>query len=303
MDIKSQHYGSQECFVYIGTYTGGSSEGIYICKLDMSSGQLQQTGIASEVENPSYLTIDAERNRLFAVNELSEFNGLPGGGLSAFAIDPSSGDLTLINQQPSYGGAPCYLSTDESGQYLLVANYMGGTISVTPIGEDGSLEQAADVIAHFGSSLIPDRQEGPHPHAILLDPTSAYAFVPDLGLDKVMQYRFDCNSGRLTPNKQPWTAVEPGSGPRHMVFHPNGRHAYVINELNSTITAYVYDLQLGVLEPHQTLSTIPKGYSGLNIAADLHLTPDGSLLFGSNRGHDSIAGYEINQENGHGSQQ
>ena len=284
--------------VYIGTYTQGDSKGIYVCRLDMSSGELRPGGIAGQVDNPSYLAIDDGRDRLYAVNELMEFNGRAGGGVSSFAIDAASGQLSLINQQPSGGGAPCYLTLDKDGRYLLAANYMGGNVAVIPVSPDGVLEEPSDIVAHSGSSLHPKRQAGPHPHSIVLDPAGDYVFVPDLGLDKVMRYQLNRGTGRLEANQPPWTEVEAGSGPRHLVFHPNGEHAYLINELNSTITALAYDAASGGLEVIQTMSTLPAGYSGANIAADLHLTPDGRFLFGSNRGHDSIAVFAVDQKGG-----
>lgn len=295
---KNQNLKPDDYFVYVGTYTDGGSEGIYICRLDTSTGELRQIGIARNVCNPSYLVIDGERHRLYAVNEVSNFDGRPGGAVSAFAIQPSSGELLLINQISSHGGAPCYLSLDLSGRYLLVANYTGGNTAVIPVGEDGVLGEPTDTIAHSGSSLHPQRQAGPHPHSIVLDPAGQHVFVPDLGLDKVMQYRFDRKNGRLYANQRPWVGVKAGSGPRHIVFHPNGGTAYVINELSSTITAYEYDSTKGTLKHRQTVTTLPEGYSGTNIAADLHLTPNGKLLLGSNRGHDSIALYAVNQEDG-----
>jgi 6-phosphogluconolactonase len=180
----------------------------------------------------------------------------------------------------------------------LVANYGGGNISVIPVGDDGSLRAARVTIAHTGNSLHPQRQEGPHPHSIVLDPANNYVFVPDLGLDKVMQYRFDRANGQLSANQPPYSETIPGSGPRHLVFHPSGTKAYVINELDSTVTAYAYDSERGWFERLQTISTLPGDYSGSNLAADLHLTPDGNFLFGSNRGHDSIACYKVDQTTG-----
>lgn len=293
MNASTQDPNSSPLIVYVGTYTGGDSKGIYVCRLDKSSGELLEVGIAAETENPSYLAIDAKRNRLFAVNEVTEFDGQPGGAVSAFDIQPATGGLSFINQRYSRGGAPCYLTLDHTGRYLLVANYMGGNVTVIPIGENGVLKEPTDTIAHAGSSLHPKRQEGPHPHSIVLDSANKYALVPDLGLDKVVQYRFDRLSGRLFANRRPWVQVSPGSGPRHLIFHPNGRNAYVINELKSTISAYEYDRDRGALKHYQTVSTIPEGFSGKNIAADLHVTPNGKFLLGSNRGHDSIAFYAV----------
>lgn len=283
---------------YVGTYTGDGSEGIYTCQLDMSSGELQKMAVARDVQNPSYLAIDAQRDRLYAVNELTKFGGQPGGSVSAFAIQGSSGELSLINQRYSHGGAPCYLTLGRDGRYLFTVNYLAGNAVVFPINEHGALEEPTDIISHAGSSLHPQRQDGPHPHSIVLDSTNNYAFVPDLGVDKVMQYRFDPENGRLRANEKPWVAAKPGSGPRHMVFHPNMRLAYVVNELSSTLTAYVYDATRGTLAPLQTISTIPEGQGGLNIAADLHLSPNARFLFCSNRGHDSIASYAVDQATG-----
>ncbi len=298
MSKDNQKLENQNHLVYVGTYTEGDSEGIYICQLDLTTGELRPVNVARNVDNPSYLAIDAKRHRLYAVNELMEFGDRPGGGVSAFAIQPSSGELSLINQHDSYGGAPCYLAIDRTGRYLFAVNYMGGNIAVISIDEDGFLGEPAETMTHLGSSLHPKRQAGPHPHSIVLDAANNYAFVPDLGLDKVMQYRFDHENGRLYANQQPWTEVKAGSGPRHMIFHSNGTRAYVINELSSTITSYTYDPAAGTLEPDQTISTVPEGYSGTNIAADLHFTPNGEFLYGSNRGHDSIAIYAIDQETG-----
>ncbi|MDX1614559.1 MAG: lactonase family protein [Candidatus Promineifilaceae bacterium] len=285
-------------FVYVGTYTDGDSQGIYVCQLDAATGELTQTGVAGGVDNPSYLAIDAERRRLFAVNELVSSGQHAGGRVSAFAIDPVSGRLALLNQQASGGGAPCYLTVARSGRYILVANYVGGTVAVLPVATDGSLGEATAVVVHSGSGPHPQRQEGPHPHAIVLDPADNYALVPDLGLDKVMQYRLDQATGKLRANREPWVAAEPGSGPRHLVFHPTLETAYVINELSSTVTVYRYDVQRGALDPAQTLATLPEDFTGANIAADLHLAPGGRFLYGSNRGHDSIVRYAVDPVTG-----
>jgi len=293
-----QHADRDGYLVYAGTYTDGDSQGIYLFGLDMPTGALRPMGLAAKANNPSFLAIDEQRSRLYSVNELMTFDGRPGGAVSAFAMDPASGGLSLISQRHSQGGAPCYLAPDANGRYLLVANYKGGNIVVFPIGGDGVLDKPSEVVTHSGSGQHPQPQTSAHPHSIVLDPAGNYVFVPDLGLDRVMQYRFDSNAGRLQPNQPAWTEAQAGSGPRHLVFHPNGLNAYVINELNSTITVFAYDASRGQLKPIQTAPTIPDGYSGPNTAADLHLTPDGRLLLGSNRGHDSIACYAIEAGSG-----
>ena len=298
MNDLSQGQKEEICLLYAGTYSRGNSRGIYHFRFNMANGELQPLGVAGEADNPSYLAIDVKKGRLYAVNEVAEFAGRPGGGVCAFAIEPSTGDLSFISQTHNHGAGPCYLSLDHSGRYLLVANYSGGNVTVILVSDDGVLNEPIDTIAHTGSRLHPKRQKRPHPHSIVLDPANKYAFVPDLGLDRVLQYRFDRVTGRLVANRRPWVEVEAGSGPRHLVFHPEGRFAYVINELSSTITAYVYDPNQGNLELLQSISTLPDDYFGSNLAADLHVTPSGKFLLGSNRSHDSIAFYAIDPNSG-----
>jgi 6-phosphogluconolactonase len=297
MNGQYQELGGER-LVYVGTYTGEGSEGIHVCRLDLSTGELRHSGVPTKIDNPSYLAIDSEGRRLYAVSEYMDSGELPGGGVSAFAVQPSSGALSLINQKPSHGRAPCYLTLDHSGRYLFVVNYVGGRVAMFPIGEDGALGEPTDIVTHVGSGPHPERQDGPHPHSIVLDSENNYAFVPDLGLDKVLQYRIERAAGRLLPNRPPWVEAEPGSGPRHMVFHHGMSVAYVINELSSTVSAYTYDSGQGRLEPFQTTPTVPEGYSAPNLAADLHLAPNGRVLYGTNRGHDSLAFYSVDQETG-----
>lgn len=285
--------------VYIGTYTRGDSAGIYRCQLDIMTGALSQLAVAANVHNPSYLAVDTARGRLFAVNELLEFEGQAGGSVSAFKLDLSSGELTLVNQVASHGGAPCYLAVDPTGRFAFVANYVGGSVAVLRIEDDGALGHAASIVCHTGSSKHPERQTAAHPHSVVLAPTNEAVFVPDLGLDKVMQYRLFHETGQLVKNEIPWAAANRGSGPRHLAFSPSGRHAYVVGELDSTITAYAYDPDGHFLRASQTVSMLADDYTGANLAADIHLTPDGRFLYASSRGHDSIASYSIDQATGH----
>lgn len=283
--------------VYIGTYTFGDSEGIYAYRLS-DAGELHPLGLSAETVNPSFLAVAPTRQYLYAVNEVGSFEGTPGGALSAFAIDPESGSLSYINHQSTHGGAPCYVAVDNASRWALVANYSGGNVASFPIQEDGSLGQAACVVQHEGSSVNPQRQQAPHAHAIVLSPDGRFAFAPDLGIDKVMIYRLDSDTGQLTPNSQPYMETAPGAGPRHFAFHPSERFAYVINELNSTITAYAYDKNQGTLEETQTLSTLPEDFEGNNSCADIRISPDGRFLYGSNRGRNSIAMYRIDADHG-----
>lgn len=288
----------RELLVYVGTYTNGKSEGIYIYSMNLASGELKHLSTAKGIVNPSFLAIDRRNHFLYAVNEVTEFAGKPGGAVSAFSIDPKSGDLRFLNQQPSLGSAPCYVSVIESGKFVLVANYGGGNVSVLPVQRDGKLGVATDLAQHHGTGANPERQEAPHAHSIVLDRANQYAFAADLGIDKIMSYRFDARAGKLKPNTPPYFQAEAGAGPRHLIFHPDGKHAYVINELDSTLTAFSYDGTQGILKKVQTVSTLPLGFAGANTCADVHLSPSGRFLYGSNRGHDSLVAFEIEKSTG-----
>ena len=282
---------NNEIAVYFGTYTGPKSKGIYRSLLDLASGKLSAPTLAAEIEQPSFLALHPNRRFLYAVNETGE--GRRGTGqVTAFAIG-ADGKLTQLNQQPSRGSAPCHLVVDRTGKTLLLANYGGGSVAAFPIGPDGRLGESSAFVQHAGSSTNPQRQKAPHAHSINLDAANRFAVAADLGLDKVLVYRFDASKGTLSPNEPPSTSVKAGSGPRHFAFHPNGRNAYVINEIASTVTAFQYDAAQGVLKEVQTLSTLPKGYTGDTSTAEVQVHPSGKFLYGSNRGHDSIAVFAI----------
>ncbi len=289
---------AQDYFVYIGTYTHGESEGIYVYRLDGASGELEYSSKIIGVENPSFLEIHPSGRYLYTVNELNEFEGKSSGAVTAFYIHKETGELSFLNQRASGGGAPCHLSADATGKSLLVANYGGGSVSAFPIGSDGRLGEASDFVQHQGSSVNLQRQREPHAHAIMIDAGNRYAFAPDLGLDRILIYELDSENGKLVPNSQPWVRVHPGAGPRHFDFHPNGKHAYVINELDSTFTAFRYDADIGTLTEIQTLSTLPDDFEGTSHCADVHVHPSGRFLYGSNRGHDSIAICTIDEGTG-----
>lgn len=284
--------------VYFGTYTGRGSKGIYVGRLNRDTGALTVEGLAGEVENPSFVAVHPSRKFLYAAGEIGRFAGRPSGAVSAFAIDPATGKLQLLNQQPSGGGGPCHLSVDAAGQNVLVANYGGGSVAVLPIGADGRLSAPSCEIQHRGSGPDKRRQEGPHAHSINLDAANRFAFAADLGLDKLMVYRFDGKEGRLTPNEPPFASSAPGAGPRHFDFHPTGKFAYLINEMASTVTAFTYDAQAGKLQAFQTVGTLPQDFQGNNTTADIHVHPSGKFLYGSNRGHDSIAVFSLDPSSG-----
>ena len=295
--------------VFIGTYTEpilfgtgkifqGKGDGIYVYRFDESSGSMELCNIEPVGPNPSYLTFDLWHRFLYTVNELKEFEGTPGGAVSAFSVDPSNGKLTLLNRQSSHGTDPCQLIVDKTGKFVLVANFGSGSVSVFPIQRDGSLGDPTDVVQHRGSSADPIRQTGPHAHSITMDAAGLFAFVPDLGLDKVMVYKFDATRGKLEPNSEPWVEIPPGSGPRQLVIHPRGKFAYLINELSSTVMAFQYEEEQGILRKIQTISTLPGDFKGASACGELQITPSGKHLYASNRGHDSIVSYAINQTDG-----
>ena len=284
--------------VYVGTYTSGKSEGIYLCSLNLTSGELQHVATTKGVKDPSFVAVAPSQRYLYAVNELEEFAGKKSGAVSAFAIDQHTGDLSFLNQQPSLGGAPCYLDVDRSGRFVLVANYAGGNVAVLPIRSDGKLGEATDLKQDHGSSINTERQDAPHAHCVVLDPAQRFAYSCDLGTDKIMIYRFDKRRGRLNPNHKPWVQAKPGAGPRHLTFHPDGKYAYVVNELHATITAFAHNRDSGKLVELQTIATLPADFTAANTSADIHLSPDGRFVYASNRGHDSIATFEVNSGNG-----
>jgi 6-phosphogluconolactonase len=297
-------------FVYVGTYSGpilfgtgqvvqGKGKGIYLFRFDAAKGALEPVSIKDGVRNASYLAFDPARKFLYCVNEFKEYEGKASGAVSAFRIDPETGELTYLNSKASHGTDPCHLIVDKTSKNVLVANFASGSVCVLPIADDGSLKEASCVIQHEGSSVDPKRQAGPHAHAVELSADNCFAFVPELGGDKVMIYELDAASGTLTPNKnQPSIQTAPGAGPRQLAMHPNGRFAFLINELNSTMTSYRYDAAKGTLTELQTLSTLPADFKGHSSCAEVQIHPSGKFLYGSNRGHDSIVIYAVDPDTG-----
>ena len=287
-----------ETLAYFGTYTGAKSEGIYVTRFDSTTGQLSAPELAAETRNPTFLAVAPGGNFLYAVSEVDEADGKPSGAVSAYKLGTTTGKLTLLNQQPSGGSGPCHVSVDTMGKCLLVANYGSGSIAALPIHADGSLGEATTVLQHAGSGANPQRQAGPHAHFILPSPDNRFALDCDLGLDKIFINHLDANTGKLTANEPPFATVVPGSGPRHLVFSPDGKFVYVINEMGGTITVFSYADTNAAMTEVQTISTLPKGFSGKNTAAEIVMHPSGKFIFGSNRGHDSIAVFAVNRQTG-----
>lgn len=273
--------------VYIGTYTSGKSKGIYAYRFDLASAKLEPLGLAAETSNPPFLAIHPSRKYLYAA--------ITEGFVAAYAIDLASGKLKELNRVGSKGVGPCYVRVDHSGRGVLVANFGSGTVAALPVRSDGSVGEATAAIQHKGSGPHPQRQASPHAHSINLSPDNRFAIAADLGIDQLLIYRFDPANGTLVANDPPFAKVNRGAGPRHFAFHPSGRYAYVINEIDSTVTAFTYDRKSGVLKDFQTASTLPADYKGGNSTAEVQVHPSGRFLYGSNRGHDSIAVFTIDK--------
>ena len=297
---KKTDKGNSRMLVFIGTYTGekSKSKGIYTLELDTSNGELKQVNTPAESENPSFLAIHPNKKYLYAVNELEKFQGKENNGaVSAFEIDAATGSLKLLNQLETRGALPCHLVVDKSGKAVLVANYMGGSVAAYPVLSDGKLGKLSSYYQHQGSSIKP-RQTAPHAHSINIDVNNKIAAVADLGMDAVLLYKFDAEKAWLSDHEPKSVKVKAGAGPRHFAFHPNGKFAYVINEMNCTITAFAYDGKKGALSELETVSTLPKGQEfedGFS-TAEVQVTPSGKFLYGSNRGHNTIVAFKIGDD-------
>ena len=289
---------SNSQYLYVGTYTrlaphleAANGLGIHLYALDLDTGALSCNSVPQVIENPSYLCIDNTGSRLFAVSEIEQHED---GGISAYAIDPNSGELTYINSQQANGSAACYVSINATGSTALLANYGTGNICAYPVAADGELSAASAIHQHSGSGPNLDRQEAAHAHSIVLSPDNKFAFAADLGSDQLISYQLHSITGQLLPLVS--LQLQSGSGPRHIVFHPNGKFAFLISELISQVTLLSYDATNGELAVLQTIGTVPDDFSGINYPGDLHLSPDGKFLYGSNRGHDSIVIYAFDQQ-------
>lgn len=299
LNLFTSPLSAQQYRTYFGTYSTGDSKskGIYTATFDSESGKFSDPVLAAPSVNPSFLAIDAKRGFVFAVNEISEGAGRANATVSAFRMRPD-GTLQFINSQPSHGGAPCHCNIDATGKFLLIANYVGGNLAVYPIAADGSLEAATSIVNHEGSSIDRSRQQGPHAHSINLSSDNRFAYAADLGTDKIMIYRFDENAGTLQAASPDFAAVTPGAGPRHFSLHPSGKYAYTNHELTALVTGFNRDVQTGGLTAIATVSTLPQDAQVRKSTAECLVHPNGQFLYVSNRGHDSIACYEIDQASG-----
>jgi 6-phosphogluconolactonase len=266
--------------------------------MDRRSGKLVRVGSVDAGANPSFLAIHPNGRVLYAVNELEKYDAKASGAVSAFAIAKDTGALTKRNEQPSEGAAPCYVSVDRSGRVVLVANYVGGNVVLLPIRADGSLAPVAHVEQHKGRGPNAERQEAPHAHCIVADPSNRFVLAADLGVDRVFVYRLDLDGKSLRHVEGGDAVMRAGAGPRHIAFHPTLPLVFVTNELDSTVATLRFDAERGALSPLNVLSTVPTGWTGTNYPADIHVAPSGRTLYVSNRGHNSIAVFSVAESTG-----
>jgi 6-phosphogluconolactonase len=286
--IASAAYAA-DFIVFAGTYTRNGSKGIYSFRFQPTNGKLTPLGVAAETPSPSFLIESANHRFLYAVNESRD------NTVSAFEIDAKTGKLTFLNKVPSGGDGPCHLALDKTGKWLGVANYGSGHMALMPVGADGKLAEAVKIERNEASNATP-RQKGPHAHEVVFSPDNKFLLYADLGADKIFVYKFDAAKGTLTANEPAFGKVPAGAGVRHFAFHPNGKIVYAINEIGSTITAFHYDPAKGTLDDFQTLSTLPEGFKGNSSTAEIQVNKAGTVVYGSNRGHDSIAVFNVDPQ-------
>jgi 6-phosphogluconolactonase len=288
---------ASEWLMYVGTYTNKQSKGIYGYRWN-ATGKATPLGLVAETASPSFLAVDRSQRFVYAANELSKYEGKAAGSISAFAIDPASGQLKLLNTVSSKGTLPCYVSLDETGKWLFAANYESGSLAMFPVHDDGSLGESTVFIQHAGSSADRKRQEGPHAHSAYVAPGNHFVLAADLGLDHVMVYRLDAAKGTLTPNNPPFATLAAGSGPRHMAFGKDANFVYVLSEMAATVTAFRYNSSAGTLTQTQSISMLPDDYKGTKSGAEIFVHPNGKFLYASNREHNSIAIFRIDPSSG-----
>ncbi len=296
--MTTQPHASAQDLLYVGTYSDRGSQGIYVLEFDRKTGKLSERQTLEDKDSPSFLTIHPNGKYLYAVYREGKDANDQHGTVTAFAIDPKDGRLSKLNERSSEGAGPCHVSVDPQGQLVYVSNYGEGNLAVYPIGTDGKLGEASDVVQHSGGSVNPDRQQEPHMHSIIPSESGDLIYASDLGIDKIMLYQPDRSSSKLSAATPPFATSTPGAGPRHFALHPSGKFAFSIEELSSTTAAYAVQ-ESGSLKPVDRATTLPKGASADgNSTADIHVSPDGKFVYASNRGHDSIVIYAVDTNSG-----
>lgn len=291
--VSPQMAAADELLVYVSAFAKGEQGGIHAFKLNTESGQLKQVERTGDMEHPFFIALSPDRKFLYSIHAPGQFGGKDPEQVAAYALDGTSGKMKLLNRQSARGTAACYLDVDATGKTVLVANYSSGSVAALPVQADGSLGEAASFVQHVGSSVDPARQKEPHAHCFVVSPDNRFAYAADLGLDQVLAYKLDPSTAKLAPAPQPFVKTIAGAGPRHLTFHPNKKHMYVINELKNSVSMFDYDAASGGLAARETISTLPADFKGVSHCADLKITPNGRFLYGTNRGHDSLASYRI----------
>ncbi|RIX53644.1 lactonase family protein [Paenibacillus nanensis] len=286
----------QSLFVITGSYAEEADKGLRLFRFHEENGQMTEIAHYAGLKNPTFVNVDSERRLLYAIAEGINSEGGKIGEAAAFRIDESEGKLVLLNQRATVQGTTCHIQRDQNNRFLTVTSYHGGMIGLLQIEEDGSIGELLDVHQHAGGSVDPERQDRPHPHSSFYSPDGRYLLVQDLGLDEIIVYKLNADTGKLSRHGA--TKLHGGAGPRHLTFHPNGKWVYVINELDSTVTGLAFDAETGSLQPFQTISTLPLDFEGENGCAEIAISADGRYVYGSNRGHDSIVVYAVNAESG-----
>ena len=286
----------QPLIVFVSAFAPGDEGAIHAYQLNLDTGQMQQVHRMADAEHPFFLALSPDNRFLYSIHAPGTFGGKDHEQVAAYEVVGRTGKLKLLNRQSALGSAACYLDVDATGKTVVLANYLTGSVASFPVREDGSIGEASSFIQHEGSGVDRTRQEGPHAHCSVISPDNRFVLVADLGLDQVLTYRLEPTGAKLAPNRQPFVRTPPGAGPRHLTFHPNGRYVYVINELDSTITRFDYDAGPGTMIERQTISTLPEDYGDKSYCADVKITPNGRFLYGTNRGHDSIARYRIGDD-------
>ncbi|MEM7530589.1 MAG: lactonase family protein [Chloroflexota bacterium] len=287
---------SHQLQVFISTYTEGKAGAVHAYQLDVASGQLTLQAHTDHPEKPFFLVLSPDRTILYVAHGSEQADEGRNGYVSAYKIVDDTGQLTFINRQSTQGTTVCYVDVDPSGRTLVAANYRSGSVISFPLGADGAVGKAVSFIQHEGSSINPERQQEAHAHCITITPDGTHAYAADLGMDKLMSYQLDPATAQLSPSTQPYATAKAGSGPRHFVIHPNERHAYTVNELDNSVSMYEYDRSQRSLLEQQWISTVPDTFEGVSHCADIQITPNGRFLYASNRGHDSIAIFEVGDE-------
>lgn len=283
--------------VFVSAFAGGDEGAIHAYRLNLKTGELKLTHRTTDAEHPFFTALSPDGKYLYAIHA-EQFGGTENEEVAAYAIEGGAGRLKLLNRRSARGTASCYLDVDATGKTVLVANYSTGSVAALPVNKDGSLGEAASFIQHEGSSVDPKRQKGPYAHSIVVSPDNRVAYAADLGIDKIQIYRLDPKTAKLAPNTPPFIQTPPGAGPRHLTFHPKGKHLYAINELKNSVTRFDRDAKTGALAIRETVSTLPNDFEGTSHCADLKITPEGKFLYGTNRGHDSIAIFRLGKDGG-----